>query len=621
MTKRLEKIKLSKELHSVFEKSPNVVVPTTKKELIKLTFGSYNADAVRIAYEVGNQTIEEATVNRCKNGVVVNFTEDYMRRRDPDCMVIADDKPTDKTRWEDRFKDKVWKDVRKETLDWLAGEELICLPFLSGGSQNGYDSLLVCPLNAAFFACGLADLQAFVNVDEIDREFNPRAIIYLAPPFRHTHFDKKQVVVHSRLPGMHELFAYNLYPGPSAKKGVYGVLLTIGEEEGWITAHTSAVRVTTPYENETVIMHEGASGGGKSEMLEHMHKGLDGKLVYGTSLVTGEEYKLSIAEACKLEPITDDMATCHTNIQNDSGKLVLMDGEEGWFLRVDHITKYGTDPLYEGLSIHPSEPLVFFNMQGAPNSTCLIWEHTLDSTGKPCPNPRVIVPRRMIPNIVNDAVEVDVRSFGVRMPPSSKEQPNYGVMGLMQVVPAGLAWLWRLVSPRGHNNPSIVATKGMSGEGVGSYWPFATGLKVKQANLLLEQISKAPNTNHVLIPNQHIGTYHVGFAPEWVSREFLARVGGSTLKDRLLIPARCPLFGYSLKRLSVNGQEIRTSFLQPWTQTLLGTEGYDKGAQILVDFFKKEVQEFLTEDLDPRGRAIIEAFLKDSPVDAYKNLL
>jgi hypothetical protein len=61
---------------------------------------------------------------------------------------------------------------------------------------------------------------------------------------------------------MHELFAYNLYPGPSAKKGVYGILLSIGEEEDWVTLHSSAVRLITPYDNEFVIMHEGASGGG-----------------------------------------------------------------------------------------------------------------------------------------------------------------------------------------------------------------------------------------------------------------------------------------------------------------------------------------------------------------------
>jgi len=39
-------------------------------------------------------------------------------------------------------------------------------------------------------------------------------------------------------------------------------------------------------------------------------------------------------------------------------------------------------------------------------------------------------------------------------------------------------------------NPSIVGVGGMESEGVGSYWPFATGKRVTHANLLLEQIYK-----------------------------------------------------------------------------------------------------------------------------------
>jgi hypothetical protein len=53
--------------------------------------------------------------------------------------------------------------------------------------------------------------------------------------------------------------------GPSAKKGLYGVLLTQGEKEGWVTAHCSAVQSISPYDNIKTFMHEGASGGGKSE--------------------------------------------------------------------------------------------------------------------------------------------------------------------------------------------------------------------------------------------------------------------------------------------------------------------------------------------------------------------
>ena len=96
----------------------------------------------------------------------------------------------------------------------------------------------------------------------------------------------------------------------------------------------------------------------------------------------------------------------------------------------------------------------------------------------------------------------------------------------MQIVPPALAWLWRLVAPRGFKNPSISGETPLASEGVGSYWPFATGKRVTQANLLLEQIISCPNTRYVLIPNQHIGSYRVGFAAEWIAREYLARRGG-----------------------------------------------------------------------------------------------
>lgn len=564
---------------------------------------------------------------RCKNGIVVNYPEDYLRRRDPDCMRIADDLPTDKPRYRDTFGAE-FAPVRQETLDWLASQELLVVPFRAGGLTYGTPSLAIVPANAAFFATALVDLQGFVDLAESE-PFAPRSIIYVAPPFRHTHFDGRQVVVHDRSETLHEIFSYNLYPGPSAKKGVFSVLLDIGEQEGWVTAHASAVRVTTPYENETVIMHEGASGGGKSEMLEELHREDDGRILLGVNVVSDEPYYMSLSEVSTLSPVTDDMTLCHPSIQNDSGRLVVTDAEDGWFLRTDSMTSYGSDPNLESVTVHPDEPLVFFNMQGVPGATCLIWEHTLDSDGTPCPNPRVVVPRRMIKKIVLDAAEeVDVRSFGVRMPPATRDDPSYGIMGMLQVIPPSLAWLWRLIAPRGHKNPSIIETQAsveatkhrMVAEGVGSYWPFSTGTKVAAANLLLRQIVDAPRTRYVLVPNQHIGAYKVGFTAEWLTREYLARRGGATFRPDHLTPARCPLFGYALTEMKIDGQLVRPTFLQPENQSQVGEEAYDTGAKILTDFFKSELPQFLTDDLDPLGRAIIETCLADGSVEQYAAL-
>lgn len=159
----------------------------------------------------------------------------------------------------------------------------------------------------------------------------------------------------------------------------------------------------------------------------------------------------------------------------------------------------------------------------------------------------------------------------------------------------------------------------MKSEGVGSYWPFATGLRVMQANLLLRQIMACPKTLNVLIPNQHIGAYKIGFMSEWVAREYLARHNGE-IKAKHLTPARCSLFGYALVDMKLDGQYVRQTFLRPETQSKLGEAGYDAGAKILTDFFKDQIKQYLTDDLDPLGRQIIECCLNDGTLDDYLRL-
>jgi len=615
----MEKFHFPEALSQVVEHSPSVIVPESKETLFELIFGNSRTDKIEVSYEVGGELVREASVVRCRNGAVVNFTEDYMRRRDPDSMRIADDEPTDKPRFEDSY-GYPFDQLRKQTMEWLVTQELILVPFMAGGYDYGYEAVLVCPRNAAFFAFALSQLQAFINIREV-KDFAPRAIIYVAPPFRHTHFNGKQIVVHARSQGLHEIFAYNLYPGPSAKKGVYSFLLDIGEKEGWVTTHASAARIITPYENEMVMMHEGASGGGKSELLQDIHREDDGRVLVGENSISGTKHYISMSDTCTIEPVTDDMAMCKPELQGDSGKLTLVDGEDGWFVRVDGVTEYGSDPTYERISIHTKEPLIFFNLQGIPRSTCLLWEHSLDSDGSPCPNPRVIIPRRMTDRIVNGTVEVDVRSFGVRMPPATAEAPSYGIAGLMHILPPALAWLWRLVAPRGYNNPSITGDVPLASEGVGSFWPFATGKRVNEANLLLEQILDCPNTRYVLIPNQHIGIYNVGFAPEGIAREYLARRGGVNMRMDRLVPARCPILGYCLKDMKVDGQHISVKFLRPETQERLTVKGYDAGAKILTEFFDRELSAYDGEPLDPVGRQIIDCFRSGGSLEDYCKLI
>lgn len=626
LTKRfLNKIVLPPELDEIVKSDDfEVIIPNSRDEILELAMGGKDNSQYVVEYDVeGLGTIQEANIVKCKNGIVANYYESYMRRRDPHSLVIGDDLPTDKTTFESRY-NKKFKDTRKETFSWLKEQgKLILLPFLSGNGNIGlgYDSLLVCPVNAAFFVGALADLQGYIKRDKIPNFFKPKAVVYVAPPFRHTHFDGKQVVVHNRTYDMHEVFSYNLYPGPSAKKGIYGVLLSIGEQEKWVTLHASTVKVVTPYDLSLTIMHEGASGGGKSEMLEHLQREKDGTLLLGRNIVTDDTYHVNISDTVDLLPVTDDMAICHPSLQNDSKKIVVADAEDGWFLRVNHIENYGVQPSVEYNSIHPKKPIIMLNIDAVPGSTALIWEPIMDENNKPCPNPRFIMPREFFDDIINTEIEVDIRSFGLRQPPCTKNSPQYGIAGMMHILPPALAWLWRLASPRGYANPSIVDNGQMRSEGVGSYWPFATGKKVDQANLLLEQITKAPETKYILVPNQYIGAYKVDFAGQWATREYLARRGGLNFKKEKLDEARCPILGYVPHSIKLDGTTVHKGFLHIHMQNEVGEDAYDVGAKMLTDFFKKEISQYLTDDISPLGRKIIETCLNDGTVEDYYNLI
>src|SRR5256885_2303154 len=609
------------EAADVLTRCKRLTVASTTDELINLACGGPKSNYFEVSYDVpGKGLITEATVARVRNGVVANYPEPYMRRRDPNCLVIGDGLPTDKEAFKQRFGSD-FAPLRQQTFEWLKGQELAIFGFVAGGAGLGMDAMVIAPANAGFFALGLAMLQGIIPGDMIQSGFVPRAIIYVAPVFRHTHFDGKQVVVHNRRDGLHELFSYNLYPGPSAKKGIYGVLLGLGEREGWVTNHCSTVQVVTPYDNVVTIMHEGASGGGKSEMLEQAHREPDGRLLLGENLVTGERRYLEIPRTCALHAVTDDMALCHPSLQQGQGKLTLIDAENAWFVRVNHIEHYGTDVHLEKLTAEPPVPLLFLNIDAEPGSRALIWEHLEDAPNKRCPNPRVIIPRSVFPGVVEGAVAVDIRSFGVRTPPCTKETPSYGILGLLHILPPALAWLWRLVSPRGHANPSIVETDGMTSEGVGSYWPFATGRRVDQANLLLRQFAENTRMRHILAPNQHIGAWSGVFMPPWIARGDLARRGAAKFRPDQLRAARCPLLGHTLHQLQVEGRMVARWFLQVDTQPEVGEEAYDQGAKILQEFFFKCLADFQDIDLDPLGRQIVTCFLDGGTLENYEGLI
>jgi len=267
---------LPENISSLLQTCRKLSVFDSTQDLAIAACGEEKNDEFEVKYDIpGKGEYTEAIVHRLRNGISANYTEAYMRRRDPDTMVIADDQPSDKRRFSDKYGYE-FSSLQQETFAWMEEQELSIFFYFAGRAGIGSLGVAVVPSNAAFFAMGLSMLQEIVPVDQLKEGAKIESSILVAPVFRHTHFDGKQVVVHNRTKDVHELYAYNLYPGPSAKKGLYGVILTQGEKEGWITAHCSAVQSISPYDNITTFMHEGASGGGKSEIHKNMLRELTG---------------------------------------------------------------------------------------------------------------------------------------------------------------------------------------------------------------------------------------------------------------------------------------------------------------------------------------------------------
>jgi hypothetical protein len=338
---------LPAEAADVLGRAPSVVVPRNVEELAAMAVGD---GVFEVAFDIpGRGRVVEAVAARVRNGVSANYIEPYMRRRDPDALIIGDDLPTDKPTFAERFGGP-FEPVRQETFEWLAGQDLAVFPFLAGAADIGAHAVVIAPANTGFFALGLALLQGMLDIEDLPDDFRTEGVIYVAPTFRHTHFDGRRSWS-TTAARRRRLRAVQLQPLPGAQRqeGRLRHAHQPREAEGWVAAHCSTVQVVTPYDNVVTFMHEGASGSGKSEMLEYPHRQTDGTLVLGSNVLRDDVRTIMLpTKTCELRPVTDDMALCHPSLQTGDAKLHLRDAEDAWFVRVNHITHYGTDPNLEG---------------------------------------------------------------------------------------------------------------------------------------------------------------------------------------------------------------------------------------------------------------------------------
>lgn len=128
-------------------------------------------------------------------------------------------------------------------------------------------------------------------------------------------------------------------------------------------------------------------------------------------------------------------------------------------------------------------------------------------------------------------------------------------------------------------------------------------------------------TRYVLTPNQHVGAWKTGFMPQWLVRDYLARRGHARFHEDQITPSRCSLLGYSMQTVRIEGRVIPRWFLQVDRQPEVGPEAYDKGAQMLTDFFHSELKKYLEDGLDDTGKKIIECCLDGGSVADYRSFI
>jgi hypothetical protein len=108
---------------------------------------------------------------------------------------------------------------------------------------------------------------------------------------------------------------------------------------------------------------------------------------------------------------------------------------------------------------------------------------------------------------------------------------------------------------------------------------------------------------------------------QWIAREYLARRGVAKFRPNHLQPAHCPLLGYTLHHLHIEGRSVARWFLQVDTQPEVGEEAYHRGAELLYNFFQRYLQDFLSPELAPLGKEIIQCCLDRGTVAEYEALI
>ena len=93
------------------------------------------------------------------------------------------------------------------------------------------------------------------------------------------------------------------------------------------------------------------------------------------------------------------------------------------------------------------------------------------------------------------------------------------------------------------------------------------------------------------------------------------------MKMDRLSPARCPLFGYALNEMKVDGQRISSRFLRPELQESLGEGGLRQGRRGALQVLREGTRRLRHGGAPPRRPPILECFKNRGTVEDYCKII
>jgi len=144
------KVALPDDAREILSGCKSFTVFDTVNQLAVAAVNGENNNQYEVKYTLSDGTeVIEAIIHKVTNGISANYTEAYMRRRDPDTMLIGDDLPTDKLRFFDLMVYD-FNNLRKVTIAWLQSQDLAVFFFFAGRDHIGTGGIAIAPANAGF---------------------------------------------------------------------------------------------------------------------------------------------------------------------------------------------------------------------------------------------------------------------------------------------------------------------------------------------------------------------------------------------------------------------------------------------------------------------------------------